>query len=133
MAAAIALVFGLQILLDGVLQPAILNHKSIKKFAHEVEEIVPEGTIYGFIPVDMLRFYIVNFYIGNRVHLFEDEKPEAGYLLVGEHAFSEIIAPKYGNEYTFEKVIRTPHNDTEIRDYIWLYRFAKKPQKQIGE
>lgn len=131
MGAAIALVFGLQILLDGVLQPAILNHKSIKKFAHEVEEIVPEGTIYGYIPVDMLRFYIVNFYIGNRVHLFDVEKPDNGYLLVGERTFNDIIEPEYEKEYDFERVIRTPHDDTEIRDYIWLYKFNKK--KQIAQ
>lgn len=132
MGAAIALVFGLQILLDGVLQPAILNHKSIKKFAHEVEEIVPTGPLYGYIPVEMLRFYIVNFYIGNRVLLFDVEKPDNGYLLVGERTFTDIIEPEYGKDYNFERIIRTPHNDTEIHDYIWLYRFDKK-QPQIAE
>ncbi|MEG1586736.1 MAG: glycosyltransferase family 39 protein [Bacteroidales bacterium] len=133
MGTVIALVFGLQILLDGVIQPAILNHKSIKKFAHEVEEIVPEGAIYGYIPVEMLRFYIVNFYIGNRVHLFDAENPGSGYLLVGERAFHDIIEPQYGDKYNFEKVIRTPHDDTEIRDYIWLYRFDTKSKKEVQQ
>lgn len=131
MGAVIALVFGLQILLDGVLQPAILNHKSIKKFAHEVEEIVPEGVIYGYIPVEMMRFYIINFYIGNRVHLFDVEQPDNGYLLSGERTFRDIIEPEYGSKYTFEPVIRTPHNDTEIKDYIWLYRFDKKQSQSL--
>ncbi|MGL4294011.1 MAG: ArnT family glycosyltransferase [Bacteroidales bacterium] len=126
MAGIISLVFAFQILLDGVIQPGILNHKSIKKFAHQVEEIVPEGVIYGYIPVEMMRFYIVNFYIGNRVHLFEENNPDSGYLLVGERVFNEMIAPRYGEAYDFERVIRTPHNDTEIRDYIWLYRFDRK-------
>ena len=122
----IALVFGLQIMLDGLIQPLVLNHKSIKDFAYEVQSKVPEGKIYGYIPVDMLRFYIINFYIGNRVYQFDKEKPDAGYLLVGENAFRDIILPDYGKNYSFEPIMRTPHNDTEIRDYIWFYRFTKK-------
>lgn len=132
MGAVIALVFGMQILLDGVIQPAILNHKSIKKFAHEVEQIVPEGIIYGYIPVEMMRFYIVNFYIGNRVHLFDVEQPEKGYVLLGERTYRDIIEPQYGDKYTFEPVIRTPHNDTEIKDYIWLYRFDTKENQSTN-
>lgn len=126
MGSVIALVFGLQLVLDGVILPAILNHKSIKSFAHEVEQLVPEGKIYGYIPTEMLRFYIVNFYIGNRVYLFEEEQPESGYLLVGENVFKDIVEKEYGDKYVFKPLIRTVHDDTEVRDYIWLYEFDKR-------
>lgn len=124
MFSVIGLVFGMQILLDGTLQPAILNYKSTKGFAAEVAAIVPEGKVYGFINDRFLRYYIINYYIDNRVYQFEDEMPREGYLLLGENTYP-LIQERYGNEYEFAPVIRTPHNDTELKDYIILYQFKK--------
>ena len=53
--------------LDGVYQPAVLNVKSDKDLAKDIREIVPEGKIYSYISVEMLRFYVVNFYNNDRV------------------------------------------------------------------
>ncbi len=126
MALVIALVMSLQLLLDGLILPPVLNHKSVKAYAAQIQELVPEGKIYGFIPIEMLRFYIINFYIGDRIALFEDEEPTSGYVLVGEEAYQNVFEPRYGDQYHFEPIIRTSHDDTVVRDYIWLYKFEKK-------
>lgn len=125
MLTVIGLVFGMQVLLDGALLPAILNHKSTKEFAYEVGKQVPEGKIYGFIDDRFLRFYIVNFYTGNRVFLFDEEKPAEGYILVGEKTLP-VLESRYPGEYEFEEVMRSPHDDTEINDYVVLYHFKKR-------
>ena len=128
--ATFALVFGLQFMLDGTIQPVILNHKSIKNFSHQIEKEIGNEPIYQYIGVDMLRFYITNFYIHNRIKLFETENPDHGYLMVGIRDF-EVFKEKYGNEYEFKEVMRSPHNDTEIKDYILLYKFKKASAPQI--
>ena len=120
------LIVSLQMFMDGVIQPAILNTKSTKDFAHQVIDIVPNDNIYGYINVDMLRFYIVNFYTGDRVKSFDKESPENGYVLVGDRTFENDFIKKYGETYTFEPVLKTRHSQTELRDYITLYKFDLK-------
>ena len=122
---AVAMTFALFMSLDGVYQPAVLNVKSDKGLAEEVRKIVPEGKIYSYVSVDMLRFYVVNFYNNDRVALFERDMPQEGYLLVGANDFNGF-KPRYENEYTFNEVYRSKKRGCDIRDIIYLYHFAKK-------
>ncbi|MDE6799367.1 MAG: glycosyltransferase family 39 protein [Phocaeicola sp.] len=122
---AIAMTFALFMSLDGVYQPAVLNVKSDKGLAEEVRKIVPEGKIYSYVSVDMLRFYVVNFYNNDRVALFERDMPQEGYLLVGANDFNGF-KPRYENEYTFNEVYRSKKRGCDIRDIIYLYHFVKK-------
>ncbi len=122
---AVAMTFALFMSLDGVYQPAVLNVKSDKGLAEEVRKIVPEGKIYSYISVDMLRFYVVNFYNNDRVALFERDMPHEGYLLVGANDFKGF-KPRYENEYTFNEVYRSKKRGCDIRDIIYLYHFTKK-------
>lgn len=122
---AIAITFALFMSLDGVYQPAVLNVKSDKDLAKDIREIVPEGKIYSYISVEMLRFYVVNFYNNDRVALFERDMPQEGYLLVGANDFNGF-KPRYENEYTFNEVYRSKKRGCDIHDTIYLYHFAKK-------
>ena len=121
-----ALIFGLQFLLDGMLQPMILNDKSMKNFSYSIGQTIGNAPLYQYISVDMLRFYITNFYLDDRVRLFEEEYPDSGFLIVGERDF-EKFNNKYGDSYIFEEIMRSPHSDTEVRDFIKLYSFSKDP------
>ena len=121
---AIALVMGLQLFLDGTLLPTVLNHKSVRNFAHQIEAEIQETPIYGYIPMEHMRFYIINYYLGDRIMRFEIENPEDGYLLLSDKDFKDWES-KYGN-YDLQQVMRTPHRDTEVRDYINLYKFSKR-------
>ncbi len=122
---AIAITFALFMSLDGVYQPAILNVKSDKDLAKEIREIVPEGKIYSYVGVEMLRFYVVNFYNDDRVDLFERVMPQEGYLLVGAGDF-ENFKPRYEGEYAFNEVYRSKKRGCDIHDIIYLYHFTKK-------
>ena len=121
---AVALTFALFMSLDGVYQPAILNVKSDKGLAKDIREIVPEGKIYSYVSVEMLRFYVVNFYNDDRVDLFERVMPREGYLLVGANDFDGFKS-RYESEYTFNEVYRSKKRGCDVHDTICLYHFTK--------
>lgn len=122
---AVLVTFVIFMSLDGVYQPTILNVKSDKGMAKDIRDIVPEGKIYSYVSIDMLRFYVVNFYNDDRVDLFERVMPREGYLLVGAGDF-EGFKPRYENEYTFNEVYKSKKRGCDIHDTICLYHFAKK-------
>lgn len=121
----VALFFWLQILLDAIILPDILNAKSMRPFAEKVKEEVPEGKIYSFVSTPMLRFFIVNFYNDNRIVEFEKEKPESGYLLVGKSDFN-YINTIYGSNFIFNEVMKTNRKGNDVKDIIYLYKFEKR-------
>lgn len=120
------IIFTIYMSLDGVILPEVLNAKSDKPIAEAIQEKVPEGNIYGYISSDMMRFFTVNFYLGNRVLQFEIEKPEKGYLLIGPHDY-EPFAQRY-SDYQFEEVYRSEKKSCDTKAPIIMYRFEKKAQ-----
>lgn len=122
---AVASVFSIFLALDGVLQPTVLNVKSDKQMAKEVMEVVPQGPIYSYIKTDMMRFFTINFYAGNRVLLFETEQPEEGYLLIGKKDAAHYL-PAQSSQYEFEQVYESNKRSCDTRDVVCMYRFEKK-------
>ena len=120
----VALFFGVQLLLDALILPDVLNAKSMRPFAEKVKAEIPEGKIYSYISTPMMRFFVVNFYTGNRVVNFETEQPDSGYLLVGQNDFGHISA-QYGDEFVFDEVMKTNRKGNDVKDIIYLYRFRK--------
>lgn len=88
--AIIALTMSLYIALDGVYTPTVLSVKSEKELARDIDRTVPAaaGQMYEYIANivegDPLRFFAIDFYMGNRTHIFTREMPEKGYLLINE-------------------------------------------------
>lgn len=121
----LAVTFSLYLSLDGVYQPAILNQKSSRSLALEVGKRVPEGPIYSYLSVGMLRFYQINFYTNDRVKLFEKEAPAEGCVLVGEED-ATLLLSKYASQYSFDEVYRSDKREGDIRDILLLYHFKKK-------
>ena len=70
---------------SGIL-PGILNGKSDKPVAEAVEAVtLPEETIYQFVDDPMLRYYTANFYLEDRIRLFDPETmPAQGVMIVSE-------------------------------------------------
>ncbi|WP_455497442.1 ArnT family glycosyltransferase [Coprobacter sp.] len=120
----VALFFWLQILLDATILPTILNAKSMRPFAHKVEQIIPEGKIYSYVGAPMMRFFIINFYNDNRVVDFEKELPDTGYLLVGEKDFT-YISGTYSNKYQFTDILKSDRKGNDVKDIIHIYQFEK--------
>ena len=121
----VALFFGIQLMLDASTLPAILNAKSMKPFAEKVIATVPEGKIHSYVSVDMLHFFIINFYAQDRVVNFETEMPDDGYLLVGEQDFN-YIQEQYGERYTFAPILKSDRKGNDVKDFVLLLSFQKQ-------
>lgn len=98
--------------LDAVYKPAVLNAKSVKNVAAQVEKLVPEGTgqLYEFIEDgvlalgDPVHYFEMNFYLHDRVGNFHTAKPASGYLMIGIDD-AERWLPKFEAEgYRFTEV-----------------------------
>lgn len=112
----VALIVGIYLSLDGAYQPAVLNVKSVKGIAAEIDRVAPEteGRLYEFISEgvfsagDPVHFFEVNFYLHNRIGNFYKERPEAGFLLIRVGDVEKFF-PKFEEEgYHFEKVYQSP-------------------------
>ena len=87
----LGLVFTIYISLDSVYQPEVMNAKSDKPIAEDIRAQVPEGNLYSYISIDMMRYFTVNFYLDNRVLQFENEQPREGYLLIGPNDYESFV------------------------------------------
>ena len=86
----LALTFSIYYALDGAIIPTVLNTKSVKEVAADLDRHVPAsmGTLYEYIEEgvkakgDPVHFFEVNFYLGNRIESFHLQKPQEGFLLI---------------------------------------------------
>ena len=105
--AIVALTMGMYIALDGAYQPPILNSKSVKSVATEIDRVVPAsaGTLYEFIEAgvrsigDPVHYFEINFYLGNRIGNFYKDRPSEGFLLIGMQATSSNGSINHPNPF----------------------------------
>ena len=130
--AIVALTMGMYIALDGAYQPPILNSKSVKSVAAEIDRVVPAsaGTLYEFIEAgvrsigDPVHYFEINFYLGNRIGNFYKDRPSEGFLLIGMQD-AERNLPEFEKEgYQFERVYQSPK--PVLRQSAEIYKFIKK-------
>lgn len=108
-------------------QPGVLNAKSDKAIAREVERVQPQGPIYAHVATDMLRFFSVDFYTGDRVKPFELTNPEEGVMLVGVQD-ARTWLPANADKYDFYLLKHFPTRSPDIRQDVLLLRFRTKQQ-----
>lgn len=112
----IALTMSLYLALDGAYQPAVLNSKSVKAVAAEIDRIAPanQGTLYEFIEEgvkalgDPVHYFEVNFYLGNRIENFYKLRPSDGFLLIGERDADKYLPQFEAEGYHFELLYTAP-------------------------
>lgn len=121
------LTFGLYAALDGAYLPRILQAKSQRPVAAQIDAIAPasSGTIYEYIEAgemalgDPLHFFEINFYLGNRIANFLKCRPDEGYLLIpvgdDERHFPEFEAQGYAFTLVYTSPAYRP---------VRLYRFT---------
>ncbi|MCM1518055.1 MAG: glycosyltransferase family 39 protein [Pseudoflavonifractor sp.] len=133
-AATLAVIVTLYWSLAGLYQPIVLSTKSDRDAAREIAAIVPEGEIYTYIPTPMLRYYTINFYIGDRTHPVTDRLasgqevtpaplPDNGYILMNENDLPHINAIFPG--HTFTEVYHNPRRSCDTHATTTLYRFSR--------
>ena len=109
--------------LDGVYQPTILAVKSDRHLAVRLNELEPQGMVYSY--ADWVKFYGINYYLGDRVRIFDKLNPAQGYVLVTDELQEQFLQDTE-DTYRVEEVYRTPLRSCDLRRKVIVYKFSKK-------
>lgn len=112
-------------MVQGAVLPAAMNVKSDKPLAQAIEAVVPSGPVYSYRPEAMWRYYVVNYYMHDRLRLFDVDMPEKGLLLVGEGDF-QILKDGVGADYKFSDTKLLGCRSNETRQHTLLLEFERK-------
>ncbi len=116
-------IISLFMILDSTLQPTVLNTKADKRWAPVIEKKFDTSKLYSYMSIDMLHFFSLNFYLGDKIQQFDKTLPQDGIVMVSNDDI-QIFTEKYGSNYTFEKVWEIPRT-AETRCPVGFYRFVK--------
>ena len=119
----LVMVIAMFITLDSTLQPAVLNTKADKHLAPVIEKKFDTNKLYSYMSVDMLHFFSLNFYLGDKIQQFDKVLPQDGVLMIPEEDMPNF-KEKFGKDYTFQKVWEVKRL-VECRHPVGFYRFVK--------
>ena len=111
------------ITLDSTLQPAVLNTKADKHLAPVIEKKFDTSKLYSYMSVDMLHFFSLNFYLGDKIQQFDKVLPQDGVLMIPESDVPDF-KEKFGRDYTFQKVWEVKKT-VEWHSKVGFYKFVK--------
>ncbi|MGL5787840.1 MAG: ArnT family glycosyltransferase [Bacteroidales bacterium] len=121
--AAIAVMYSLNLYLDGYVLPVIKNSMSLKNFALETSGMADGEKLY--MPnIDNPRYYVINFYLHNALKSFEKDQPETGYVYVGDKIW-EDFQNKVKDQYQLKVVASTPNKFNDVRQVVHFVHFEK--------
>lgn len=123
---------------DGYYKPTIMNTKSLRPFAMNMKNLKDnysltlkkDYNLYAFTGFsepgsDPLRFYGVDFYLGDSIRQFDKDLPKSGLLMVNT-GNKKTLADTFNKDYSFTEAFRSNHRETEFKDTIYVYFFDKK-------
>lgn len=119
----LVMIIAIFITLDSTLQPAVLNTKADKHLAPVIEKKFDTSKLYSYMSVDMLHFFSLNFYLGDKIQQFDKVLPQDGVLMIPEEDMPDF-KEKFGKDYTFQKVWEV-RRLVESRHPVGFYRFVK--------
>ncbi len=108
-------------LLDGYLQPIVMNVNSNRPIATLIEQRYSNVPVYQYIYTDMLHFFGADFYTGDRLRQYEKDKPTMGVLMVGKKDMQKFLEKHKDFSYTLD--YQTDRPMTEVKDTICFLRF----------
>ena len=116
-------IISLFLILDSTLQPTVLNTKADKRWAPVIEKKFDTSKLYSYMSIDMLHFFSLNFYLGDKIQQFDKTLPQDGVVMVPEDNLQDFME-KFSKGYTFQKVWEIPRA-VESRCPVGFYRFVK--------
>ena len=119
----LVMIIAIFIALDSTLQPAVLNTKADKHLAPVIEKKFDTSKLYSYMSVDMLHFFSLNFYLGDKIQQFDKVLPQDGVLMIPEEDMPDF-KEKFGKDYTFQKVWEV-RRLVEWRKPVEFYQFVK--------
>ena len=126
--ASIALIFFMNMMIDGVFMYNLRKATSSRQFADEIQKTYPINDYNLYVMNNLYEYpnlYGMNFYMGNTFRDFDLEKPEAGYFLMASESVDKILK-KYGDQYEFTLLTSTSNYIADVRDEIVLYSIKRK-------
>lgn len=128
--ATFALMFCVNLLIDGVIMLGERRSKTTRFFAEQIKKDYPLGKDNVFVmnhPLEYKNLYSLNFYLGDIFHNFEEVQPQEGFFLSGDKDLEKVIK-KYEDLYTFTPLTSTEREVQEdVRQIVVLSRFIRKP------
>ena len=119
----LVMIIAIFITLDSTLQPAVLNTKADKHLAPVIEKKFDTSKLYSYMSVEMMHFFSLNFYLGDKIQQFDKVLPQDGVLMIPESDVPDF-KEKFGRDYTFQKVWEVKKL-VEWHHPIGFYRFVK--------
>ena len=119
----LVMIIAIFITLDSTLQPAVLNTKADKHLAPVIEKKFDTGKLYSYMSIEMMHFFSLNFYLGDKIQQFDKVLPQDGVLMIPEEHMPDFLE-KYGKDYTFQKVWEV-RKTVEWHNKVGFYRFVK--------
>ena len=119
----LVMIIAIFITLDSTLQPAVLNTKADKHLAPVIEKKFDTSKLYSYMSVDMLHFFSLNFYLGDKIQQFDKVLPQDGVLMIPEGDMPDF-KEKFGKDYTLQKVWEVKRL-VECSHPVGFYRFVK--------
>lgn len=116
-----------------VYQPAALGVKSDKVVADELlaEGYGKDNPIYGYCSVPMLRYYTVNFYMGDCVINCEKNMPQNGVMIIGDRDLETWLSEN-GDAYDCTILKNTNHKSCDSKQKIMIVKLVKKSEKEVN-
>ena len=119
----LVMIIAIFITLDSTLQPAVLNTKADKHLAPVIDKKFDTSKLYSYMSVDMLHFFSLNFYLGDKIQQFDKVLPQDGVLMIPEEDMPDF-KEKFGKDYTFQKVWEV-RRLVEWHHPVGFYQFVK--------
>ena len=119
----LVMIIAIFITLDSTLQPAVLNTKADKHLAPVIEKKFDTSKLYSYMSIEMMHFFSLNFYLGDKIQQFDKVLPQDGVLMIPEGDMPDF-KEKFGKDYTLQKVWEVKRL-VECRHPVGFYRFVK--------
>lgn len=113
----------LWIIAYGAVLPFVLNPKSDLPTAREVKRLTGEAPLTSYVAEPMMHFFTINYYLGDRVGVWDGSLSE-GFLLIGERD-AEAFIPAH-SAFRWTPVALTPHKSCDVKQHIQLYKFQRQ-------
>lgn len=128
------LVLAAYLMLDGIILPRVNEVKTDYYVAQEIYSIVPaDAKIWDYRhdwkPGERNRIhqFTINFYVGDRIVPLDMNKPQSGYMIMGDDDIADFI--KSYPEYRLTRVKRFTHRSCDDKRYITLYSFVTDKER----
>ena len=105
--------------------PASMNYKSDKLAVGKVEAIAgSDATVYSYSADPLMRFYALNYYLGDRMKVFRPGVAGEGYVVVAERDLDSF--KKASEAYNTEEAALIDRKGVKQRNRLHLFRLTGK-------